>query len=176
MLRRPPRSTLFPYTTLFRSRYVPDRIPRRILVVVVRYIEVALYPCRIDDELIRGSTVMIRIDDELQLLRLRPHVTSAEQRDDAVRCRIVHPCHDVEVLVVVRDAYIGLEPRLRALLRLVLEKLVDRLRVDPRRIIELPVQIRGRLRPARGRKCRRRGRSCRNARVDSSLDNPGAGQ
>src|SRR2546430_11246873 len=23
MIRRPPRSTLFPYTTLFRSRYVP---------------------------------------------------------------------------------------------------------------------------------------------------------
>src|SRR2546430_8342837 len=24
MIRRPPRSTLFPYTTLFRSRYAPD--------------------------------------------------------------------------------------------------------------------------------------------------------
>src|SRR2546430_4246067 len=24
MIRRPPRSTLFPYTTLFRSRYRPD--------------------------------------------------------------------------------------------------------------------------------------------------------
>src|SRR2546421_2209812 len=26
MIRRPPRSTLFPYTTLFRSRLLPDRI------------------------------------------------------------------------------------------------------------------------------------------------------
>src|SRR3712207_8185237 len=25
MIRRPPRSTLFPYTTLFRSRYLPRR-------------------------------------------------------------------------------------------------------------------------------------------------------
>src|SRR5258705_3324758 len=25
MIRRPPRSTLFPYTTLFRSKYTPDR-------------------------------------------------------------------------------------------------------------------------------------------------------
>src|SRR3989441_10632090 len=25
MIRRPPRSTLFPYTTLFRSRYITDR-------------------------------------------------------------------------------------------------------------------------------------------------------
>src|SRR2546422_8089950 len=29
MIRRPPRSTLFPYTTLFRSR--PDRLPRRLV-------------------------------------------------------------------------------------------------------------------------------------------------
>src|SRR2546430_13589416 len=28
MIRRPPRSTLFPYTTLFRSRRSPRRIPR----------------------------------------------------------------------------------------------------------------------------------------------------
>src|SRR2546422_1848344 len=29
MIRRPPRSTLFPYTTLFRSRHSPSRHPRR---------------------------------------------------------------------------------------------------------------------------------------------------
>src|SRR6266536_3791495 len=28
MIRRPPRSTLFPYTTLFRSRPVPEKQPR----------------------------------------------------------------------------------------------------------------------------------------------------
>src|SRR2546430_16431694 len=28
MIRRPPRSTLFPYTTLFRSHVIADRIPR----------------------------------------------------------------------------------------------------------------------------------------------------
>src|SRR5437868_9230291 len=28
MLRRPPRSTLFPYTTLFRSAALPRRLPR----------------------------------------------------------------------------------------------------------------------------------------------------
>src|SRR6266542_5555492 len=27
MIRRPPRSTLFPYTTLFRSRHVPSLAP-----------------------------------------------------------------------------------------------------------------------------------------------------
>src|SRR5437016_8786761 len=29
MIRRPPRSTLFPYTTLFRSRWLPPRGGRR---------------------------------------------------------------------------------------------------------------------------------------------------
>src|SRR5438067_11206490 len=32
MIRRPPRSTLFPYTTLFRSPAAPRRLSRRLLV------------------------------------------------------------------------------------------------------------------------------------------------
>src|SRR3989454_12784261 len=32
MIRRPPRSTLFPYTTLFRSGGAPKRVQRRIQV------------------------------------------------------------------------------------------------------------------------------------------------
>src|SRR2546427_12410942 len=40
MIRRPPRSTLFPYTTLFRSHPGPDRIfrigPDRAVTVAVR--------------------------------------------------------------------------------------------------------------------------------------------
>src|SRR5258708_31671071 len=32
MIRRPPRSTLFPYTTLFRSRQAPDR-PRELVTL-----------------------------------------------------------------------------------------------------------------------------------------------
>src|SRR2546422_9563542 len=30
MIRRPPRSTLFPYTTLFRSQIVPDTARKRV--------------------------------------------------------------------------------------------------------------------------------------------------
>src|SRR2546430_8651765 len=37
MIRRPPRSTLFPYTTLFRSFFGPGTpLPRRALVVIHR--------------------------------------------------------------------------------------------------------------------------------------------
>src|SRR2546430_4397321 len=41
MIRRPPRSTLFPYTTLFRSRripvdrHVPNELERRLVLVVL---------------------------------------------------------------------------------------------------------------------------------------------
>src|SRR3712207_8619958 len=31
MIRRPPRSTLFPYTTLFRSDWFPGRIPSNVV-------------------------------------------------------------------------------------------------------------------------------------------------
>src|SRR5688572_31106956 len=36
MLRRPPRSTLFPYTTLFRSHVTPPPPPRATLAAIVR--------------------------------------------------------------------------------------------------------------------------------------------
>src|SRR2546427_9091845 len=43
MIRRPPRSTLFPYTTLFRSRIVPPVLGngvRKLLAVAGRAVEV----------------------------------------------------------------------------------------------------------------------------------------
>src|SRR5258708_27125944 len=39
MIRRPPRSTLFPYTTLFRSPGTEQWIPRRIPVQRVAFVE-----------------------------------------------------------------------------------------------------------------------------------------
>src|SRR3712207_7229451 len=42
MIRRPPRSTLFPYTTLFRSPEPGDCLARRSLVTVTVGIRVAL--------------------------------------------------------------------------------------------------------------------------------------
>src|SRR5688572_31364129 len=38
MIRRPPRSTLFPYTTLFRSRLMP---PRKDVLAVLTYHRIA---------------------------------------------------------------------------------------------------------------------------------------
>src|SRR5258708_15090776 len=36
MIRRPPRSTLFPYTTLFRSLYLADRMQNRGVVATTK--------------------------------------------------------------------------------------------------------------------------------------------
>src|SRR2546430_12895493 len=35
MIRRPPRSTLFPYTTLFRSHGIQSMLPRRLCIGVL---------------------------------------------------------------------------------------------------------------------------------------------
>src|SRR3712207_7273327 len=39
MIRRPPRSTLFPYTTLFRSASLRERIFERLLRLPLRYFD-----------------------------------------------------------------------------------------------------------------------------------------
>src|SRR3989442_12438563 len=60
MIRRPPRSTLFPYTTLFRSRRVADRVG-----------EVGNVGHR---ELGRGLDVVGRSEEHTSELQSRPHL------------------------------------------------------------------------------------------------------
>src|SRR2546422_8557814 len=47
MIRRPPRSTLFPYTTLFRSQRVSDGLEQRRLAALVR--PLYAYPSRVGE-------------------------------------------------------------------------------------------------------------------------------
>src|SRR5512141_1268506 len=49
---------------------VPYGVPARILVVVIVNVEVALHSSGIDTELVPGAAIMIRIDHQLELLRL----------------------------------------------------------------------------------------------------------
>src|SRR3712207_8439859 len=72
MIRRPPRSTLFPYTTLFRSRWLVDGAAagRRGELLQQRGVraDVALgEPCRRHgeaDRLLAGRAVVLRLGDE----------------------------------------------------------------------------------------------------------------
>src|SRR3989454_4828942 len=64
MIRRPPRSTLFPYTTLFRSRQVAAQ--QR-----VRQLEVGVDQLRL----------VPRLECELHLLLAVPHAVGVEPQD-----------------------------------------------------------------------------------------------
>src|SRR3989442_2194005 len=86
MIRRPPRSTLFPYTTLFRSRLLHQRI--RPLgdpgVVVERFGEIppAILPFR--------RSVPLRSEEHTSELQSRPHLVcrlllEKKKNDEAVK-------------------------------------------------------------------------------------------
>src|SRR5256885_12660442 len=55
MIRRPPRSTLFPYTTLFRSRHDPEPIELQQTTLDAFEVYVRLTDKRNDDELRTGT-------------------------------------------------------------------------------------------------------------------------
>src|SRR5258708_14845205 len=83
MIRRPPRSTLFPYTTLFRSREVArlgagrrvERVDRRLLLVVA-------------GELGRQPPLGRRLGGRLEDRRSEEH-TSELQSSDHLVCRLL---------------------------------------------------------------------------------------
>src|SRR3989454_12017305 len=69
MIRRPPRSTLFPYTTLFRSLAVEDRNRRRV-------------PLDLGD-VVRHDEVDVRLFDEGHRTRLQVRLADARFRLEA---------------------------------------------------------------------------------------------
>src|SRR5690606_40383547 len=85
MLRRPPRLTLFPYTTLFRSRPVVDRAKAHELVTVVR--DVTRFIPVVD-----GMTVLVTdLGSELQPVRYfrsEEHTSELQSRENLV-CRLL---------------------------------------------------------------------------------------
>src|SRR3712207_9171284 len=67
MIRRPPRSTLFPYTTLFRSDYIAKPFSQRLLIAriraVLRRAEMRAVPAGAEEagdaaEIVRGRLSM----------------------------------------------------------------------------------------------------------------------
>src|SRR3712207_8092010 len=99
MIRRPPRSTLFPYTTLFRSRLRPDLGPESITVVGddVRVVElVGRVVARLVSEL-RGA-----LDHVGNVLRSEEHTSELQSRQYLV-CRLLlekkKQCHLYQPLI-----------------------------------------------------------------------------
>src|SRR5438093_9726864 len=80
MLRRPPRSTLFPYTTLFRSPFV-DRVKP---LIDLREQVVAFKP----QPVITEDNVTVQIDTVLYFTRSEEHTSELQSLTNLV-CRLL---------------------------------------------------------------------------------------
>src|SRR5436305_10332417 len=79
MLRRPPRSTLFPYTTLFRSLFPQSSHDRLNGWLPVNYIIILITETRspaatLRDRAILGADQLIRSEEHTSELQSRPHL------------------------------------------------------------------------------------------------------
>src|SRR3712207_7328512 len=68
MIRRPPRSTLFPYTTLFRSR---DRNVGIVVIATPGYLhkQMALEALRAGKDLLLEKPIALNYEDALEIVR-----------------------------------------------------------------------------------------------------------
>src|SRR3712207_8162749 len=86
MIRRPPRSTLFPYTTLFRSRVPEDPGDPRVRVLdVVDGVLLALLAREVDVELDR---LVVAARDEEPACRVDPDLLDELREEDRKSTRL----------------------------------------------------------------------------------------
>src|SRR5258708_20279123 len=76
MIRRPPRSTLFPYTTLFRSRQVSDHLG----VIIALWLDTGAFE--------RNDGIVLDIQNYSVITRSEEH-TSELQSPDHLVCRLL---------------------------------------------------------------------------------------
>src|SRR2546422_6365467 len=83
MIRRPPRSTLFPYTTLFRSISGPENVPIRVIARLHRWSPVvpvfgdgryAMQPVWIEDVALAFARAAERSEEHTSELQSRLHL------------------------------------------------------------------------------------------------------
>src|SRR3712207_7140582 len=87
MIRRPPRSTLFPYTTLFRSHRVPDVLHRPGQCLPVRRAALRVPRAQERDANQRGRA-HVAVGDAVQPPRSEEHTSELQSRQYLV-CRLL---------------------------------------------------------------------------------------
>src|SRR3989442_8063790 len=87
MIRRPPRSTLFPYTTLFRSRAIERRMRHRYLDVKADNLEHALRLATEARDARRPLSIGV-LGNAAELVRSEEHTSELQSRPHLV-CRLL---------------------------------------------------------------------------------------
>src|SRR3712207_8113032 len=72
MIRRPPRSTLFPYTTLFRSKWVPQMAGSAEVLTGIRRRPGVSYPVLVPNE--KGLEAALRSEEHTSELQSRQYL------------------------------------------------------------------------------------------------------
>src|SRR3712207_8027635 len=89
MIRRPPRSTLFPYTTLFRSRIHPDKGTADAIEIARRVDRRLVIAGPVQDSEYFTEQVQPHIDDDrVRYLRSEEHTSELQSRQYLV-CRLL---------------------------------------------------------------------------------------
>src|SRR2546430_8691715 len=100
MIRRPPRSTLFPYTTLFRS-YIYEPEAKVVLEqVLTRYIETIIFQAVAENMSSEQSARMVAMKSDRKSTRLN---SSHSQISYAVFClkkKKTHTPHDASQIIM----------------------------------------------------------------------------
>src|SRR5438132_9811094 len=89
IIRRPPRSTLFPYTTLFRSVHVDDRAERA--VRYQRHMDAAALPHHVDLDVGERPSYSVRVTRlpcSAVTSRSEEHTSELQSHSDLV-CRLL---------------------------------------------------------------------------------------
>src|SRR3989440_3438508 len=90
MIRRPPRSTLFPYTTLFRSQeiyYIYDKLSDGILVILDFVVPLIINHQKVYMEIFLLWHLRLLLERKLQK-RSEEHTSELQSRSDLV-CRLL---------------------------------------------------------------------------------------
>ena len=124
-------------------RHLPYAVPGIVLVVVVVDRVIALHSGRVDRELVAGAPVVVGVDDDLELIRRRPHVATRQDLQDAVGMGIEGADERVEVVVVVGDLGFRGEPRVTVLPRRELAERRDGGCLAPHLVVVLAVDDHG---------------------------------
>src|SRR5438132_4449506 len=88
MIRRPPRSTLFPYTTLFRSTVMKGGAEMKISKRAGSYMTVRELVEEVGRDAVRYFFLMRRGDSHLEEVRSEEHTSELQSHSDLV-CRLL---------------------------------------------------------------------------------------